>query len=232
MNEVKNTILNKIKEGKVAMRPRWHFVLKSVLLLVGIALLTLSLLYIMSFVLFILGEAGVMFVPGFGIYGIIVFLSSSVWLLVFLALVFIVALEILVQKYSFSFKKPLLYTVLTIVGVVMFGSYLIAQTPMHKRLQQSADRDELPLMGLMYSGIGPKSHPSVHRGIITELKEDGFVLLESDDPELMVIISENTRLPRETLFEVDEEVLVLGSREGLVIHANGVRLFQKHIQRK
>ena len=131
MNNVKDTVLNKIKEGEVAMRPRWHFVFKGGLALVGIGVLALWLIYLVSFIMFALATSGVIMIPAFGFQGLVGFLLALPWLLILVAAVFIVLLEILVNKYSFGYRKPLLYTLFGVVGFTVVGTFLVSQTGLH-----------------------------------------------------------------------------------------------------
>ena len=59
-------ILETIKARHIAMRPKWHFVLKSSLKVLGIIMLFLTIIFMASFILFVLRATGVLFVPLFG----------------------------------------------------------------------------------------------------------------------------------------------------------------------
>lgn len=51
MNNLTQNILKKIKEGEVTMQPRWHFVLRTALMICGVVLASLIAVYLFSFVL-------------------------------------------------------------------------------------------------------------------------------------------------------------------------------------
>src|SRR5262245_42216017 len=108
---VKHTVLDAIKAGQVHMKPRWHFVLRGILLVLESILLALSLRYLASFIMFIVYRSGVWFTPGFGFRGLRVFLLSIPWLLILVSVAFLVLLELLVKRYAFAYKKPLAYSV-------------------------------------------------------------------------------------------------------------------------
>ena len=105
-------ILKKIKSGEVEMKPHWHFVLKSLLLLLGVIVISLLVVYILSFILFFLRQSGIGFVPLYGFRGVIIFVMNSPWLLIASVGALVVVLQLLVKKYSFSFRQPLLYSLL------------------------------------------------------------------------------------------------------------------------
>ena len=123
-NTLQETLLAKIKEGQMVMRPRWHFVLKAVLGILGMIILAMAALYLISFILFALREAGLLFIPGFGFHGVGVFLFSLPWILILVSLIFIFLLELLVKRYAFGYRKPLLYSLFGVLGLVVLGSIL------------------------------------------------------------------------------------------------------------
>src|SRR4030042_4792350 len=133
-NSLQNSILEKIKSGQAKIRPKWHFVLKTLLLAAGVLFGTLALLYLASFVLFVLRQTGSWFLPSFGWRGIMVFLISMPWLLVILGVVFIILLELLVRHYSFAYRNPLLYSLLGIIVFVIIASVFVAKTSFHEGL--------------------------------------------------------------------------------------------------
>lgn len=229
---MQHTVLEKIKSGEVAMKPRWHFVLKGALALVGLALLALALLYTVSFIVFMLHQNGVLFVPMFGIHGVLVFIASSPWLLIALAAVFVMLLEVLVCKYSFGYKKPLLYTVLGIVFFAAVGSFFIAQTPMHGMLKRFADEDRLPVMGKLYTGYGDAPVKHVHLCTVTVKEDFGYQVRNRQGETLSIVVTEQTRLPHAQVFEVGDALLIMGEREGNTVHAVGIKPARKGVLRR
>lgn len=224
-NNIKKDVLSRIKSKEVLMRPRWHFILKSALFVSGIGILLLTLIYLMSFVLFVLRESGVLFVPVFGIRGMFTFVFSSPWILVLLATIFIVVLEILVQKYSFAYKKPLLYSVIGVVLVSLLGTGIMAKTLVHERLQQSADRGSLPLIGEMYRAYDREGNQKVHVGTVEELTEQGLVIRDKHGETYEVFVNDRTRVWRDRKFTIGDEIIVLGEKSETTIEARGIRDF-------
>ena len=65
-DSIKEGVLKAIADGQVKMHPKWQFVTKTVLLIVGAVLLALTILYLVSFIVFVLRRTDIWFVPGFG----------------------------------------------------------------------------------------------------------------------------------------------------------------------
>lgn len=223
MNDIYKTVLEKIKDGKVDMKPRWHFVLKTVLSITAIVLVTLLTVYIFSFVFFFLQQSGVLFAAAFGFRGISFFVMSSPWLLIGAALLFVLLLSVFLTRFSFSYRRPLVYSFIGIVALALLGSFFIEHTTMHARLGSFAEREGVPVLAPLYRGAIEELPEGVHAGVITAINESGFILQTEEGRELQVVITPDTRLPHGLRFEVDDRVFVFTEDQGDTVDAFGVR---------
>lgn len=220
---IRDSVMASIDTGKTKMKPHWHFVAKGVLLVVGIILAVLALLYISSFIIFMLHQTGVWYTPGFGARGIQEFLVHLPWVLIILALLFMGLLQYLVKKYSFGYGKPLLYSAAGIIILVVAGGFIISLTPVHRGLMMQAQDDRLPFAGGFYKMFGAPIQPgSVIPGEIIELYDQGYRINTPRSELLNVIISPNTHYPMGTVLEVGDRIVVIGDRNGDTITAYGI----------
>jgi hypothetical protein len=223
MNNFKQNILSKIKTGEVDMKPRWHFVLKSLLFILGIITVTLVAVYLLSFILFALRQNGVGFAPLYGFRGISIFIMSSPWLLIASTGAFISILYILISRYSFSYQKPLVYSMIGVVLLALLSSLLIQQTGMHRHLQQFSERNNVPVFTPLYKGVD-RDHPeNVTVGTITEMTDEGFIIESDQGDKLNIIITEATKQRPGSTYAVDQNVFIFGERTGDTITSFGVR---------
>jgi hypothetical protein len=222
MNVLKENILAKIKSGEVDMKPKWYFVGKTLLNLTGIAVLLMLAVYFLSFILFILRETGVMFVPGMGMHGFVYFVTASPWLLILLVGVFLGVLYVLVTKFSFSYRRPLVYSLIGIVLFVIAVSSLLHQMGMHPRLQNFVERHEVPGMMPMYRQSSDRRE-EITFGQIQRVEETYFLLLSPDADEFQVQLREDTRIAPDLELVPGASVVVFGDREGMVITAFGIK---------
>ncbi len=165
---LKDTIMKGIHDGKLQMRPRWHFVL--------------------------------------------------------LLAVFVVILEILVRRYTFVYKKPLLTSVLGIMGVVVVGGFLVTLTPLHRSMAHF-DHDGMlppPLNGL-YRQPPHLQTSDLYRGMIVAIAPD-HILVSNGESTTTVLIDPRTRLPYGNGFSTGNLVIVIGDFVATdTIHAFGIR---------
>jgi len=220
---IKETVLDKIKAGKARMIPRWHFVLRAALAAVGFLIVAGLALYILSFAFFIVRKTGIWFLPDFGIRGIGVFLFSLPWFLVIAVIAFIIILEALVRQYSFGYRKPLLYSAIGIIVFVVAASVFVTETPFHEGLYRRAHMGELPIIGQLYRDYESPRNKDAHIGTITEMTSDGFKIQNPAGEILSVIVASDTGFPAGLDFQKGDQVLVLGSRDGDIVKAVGVR---------
>ncbi|MBP9731878.1 MAG: hypothetical protein KBD29_00240 [Candidatus Magasanikbacteria bacterium] len=222
----KNTIdhiLESIKKGELKMRPKWHFMLKTVLLILGSVILALSLFYLISLIIFGLRETGVIFTPGFGVRGTIIFLRSLPWLLILLVGIFLVILEILVRSYSFAYKTPLVYSAALIVLIAFVGGWIVARTPLHTVMIRHVPEFNIPLVGGGYPDIRRPMFKEVHTGRIIVITPRGFDIQNPRNEMFMVIITPQTQIKRDVQFHAGDRVMIMGPRFENEIRAMGVR---------
>ena len=216
-------ILEAIKSGRVRMQPRWHFILRAILAAVGGVMILLALLYVASFVLFYLRETGIWFVPVFGSHGWFEFFASLPWLLILLALVFIVILEILVRRYAFAYRQPLLYSAIAIMLIVVLGGIILERTSFHEQLFRFAEENRLPFAGAFYRNFGNGEPRRVHVGAVVSTTSDGFIIQGRHHETTRVIVAPETNFPPGTQLFTGDTVVVFGDRDDGLIYARGIR---------
>lgn len=221
---VEDKVLADIESGKLKMRPRWQFILQTTLLAIGAILILFAVLYLVSFIFFILHENGAWFVPAFGLPGWFALFRRLPWALIGLAVVFIAILEFLVRRYSFAYHRPLLASALTIIGIVLVGGALISATRFHNDLFAAARHNGLPIVGGMYRGYGMPRFNDIHPGEVIETATGTFVLQDDDGDTSTVIITPQTMLPEGDGFEASETVIVFGpAGPDRIIQAFGIQ---------
>ena len=223
MNDIKETIIRKIQEGQVHMQPRWHFVLRTALIVVGTVLVALAVLYLFSFVLFVLHRNGLLFAPGLGMRGLAFFVMSSPWLLIVLMGAFLVTLYLLVKHYAFSYRRPLVYSILAIALFAIGGASTLHALSVQERIGVFAQQHNVPGMGPLYKTMTERRADGVTLGVVIELHQTGFTLETEDGEDVDVHVTKRTKTPRGLRYDVDDTVFVFGDRDGDTITAFGVR---------
>ncbi len=219
---VSDLVITAIEHDKVVMRPKWHFILGIGLLISGTVLMALTVVFVVSFIFFSLRQNGSWFVSDFGLEGWQAFIVSLPWMLLVVAIIFIVILGLLVKKYSFAYGRPLLYSALGIVIVTSVTGFLISLTSFHSSLLGEAENQHLPIAGVMYRQYGHRDLDHIVIGRIMEKNQNTFALYSPDRKVFTIIITPRTIVPQEEL-TIAEVVVVLGDRQGNTIKALGIK---------
>ncbi len=223
MHNLKDTVLRKITAGEVAMRPRWYFVLRAGLFFSLLSITALLAIYLFSFVLFVLAENGLLLIPAFGLPGIVFFVVRSPWLLILCVGVFLTLLYLLVQHYAMSYRRPLLYSLLAVVGFVLITSSILHTLAVQQHLKAFSERHHVPGMTPLYRDTAGTRPAGITPGKITTLTDDGFMLTTPERDHFTIVITNTTRSTDRHTFTVGDMVLVFGTPDGSTIVARGVR---------
>lgn len=206
------------------MVPKWHFILRSILWAMATIILALLAVYGLSFILFAMRETGLVFAPLFGWSGIMLLVVSSPWILIGAVLTFMLVLYILVSRYSFSYQKPLVYSMIGLVLLVIGLSSLIQTTTFHHRAGEFMSRHDVPGLALLYRGIDEHPTREITRGTVSKLTESDFVLTTKEGTQYTVRLTERTRFPQNTKLTNGNTVYVFGPIEAEYINAFGIRI--------
>jgi hypothetical protein len=220
---VLSVLSDKIKSGQIHMRPRFYFVLKTILIVFGAVLACLLILFLVSFIAFSLHANGLWLLPGFGFRGLGLFFNYLPWILILMALALIVILEVLAERFSFVWRRPIIYSLLAIILVVFLGSFLINRTPLHPGLLLRAREGNLPLGGPIYRGFSTPEFRGFHVGVVSEIREDGFIIKRPDGQLLTIIVNADTQFPSGKDIKVGDTIAVMGERQDDSVLAMAVR---------
>ena len=229
---MRGKVMDAIHEGAVRMRPRWHFLLLSMLGVVGALILLLALVYSVSLMVFFLRASGAWFLPAFGGRGWLDFFRSLPWLLIALLALLVLVLEAAVSRYSFVYKKPLALSAIAIIAVVLLGGLALAQTPLHRQLARFA-RDGL-LPAPLHTLYRPPFHMrsgNVYHGTIVAPTTRGFIMTDRGESTTSVVIMQRTRLPYGEDFAPGDTVVVIGDSNTMMeaVEAFGIRKVENEI---
>ena len=209
-NLVQQNVLDAIASGKVKMRSRWYFALQTILAIVGGVVLGLFLIYMVGFILFLLVQSGLLFAPAIGFAGWYIFFRSLPWLLIISSLIFLLVLVILVNHYSFSYQRPLLYSLLGIFLLVTAGSLFIAFAPVNTSFLDYANPS---FLGGYYRDYGIGEIPDVHRGEVLVLGANGFVLQGMSGGTSSVLFGIGISSDTENSIKPGDLVIIFGERD-------------------
>ncbi|MBI2056546.1 MAG: hypothetical protein HYT37_04205 [Candidatus Sungbacteria bacterium] len=220
---IQEVVLGKIKAGSTHMRPRWFFLLYGFFGTAGFLALLLVMLYFTSFIIFLLRKTGVWFLPSFGAWGLKIFLLSLPWVLIISSIVFLFLLEAALRRYSFAYRKPILYSLGGIVVIIIAADIAVSMAGIHETLLLHARDGRLPVAGRLYRSYGMQESERVYLGVVKQMIEEGMLVETVRGETLIAVVLPETRFPFGIDFERGDMVLVIGEKSGNAIMAQGIR---------
>lgn len=223
IKNLREEVLGKIKSGSIKPHSKFYFTFRNALLVLVIVVIFLILLFITSFVIFALKTSELWFLPIFGIQGIEILISNFPWILVFAIIIFTVFLEVLANRFNFVFLKPLLYSLLLIIFIVVAFSFFINSTPLHPFVYEKARKENISVLKPFYDKFTRPNPTDFHPGtVIDEIKDNTFAIELADKTKISVKISENTRIRPEFKIYRGGRILVIGKIKNGIIEAEAI----------
>lgn len=226
MNELHQTlqekILSAIKSGEVKPKSKWYFYAQSASLAFALIFLGLLVLFVGSLIIFSLKQNGAWYAPGFGFYGVKIFVLSLPWLLIIAVAGLLVLLERLLKHYKFSYKQPMLYSFVGVGLLFVLGTILVSQIHIHEEIFNQTRQNKLMFGKGVYRYYGMPAKGNVTRGIVLEKNTEGCKISTLSEEILQVLVTPNTRLPYAYDFVSGDEIMVLGPRDDQTIQAVGI----------
>lgn len=116
---IENKIMEKVLSGEVKMKPRWYFILGSILSFTGLVGLIIGSVFLTNLTLFLIRKQG----PGTGRINMMLD-SFPVWIPL-LAILFIVLGIWMLKRYDFSYKKNFPKLIITLVIAIILSALTI-----------------------------------------------------------------------------------------------------------
>jgi len=118
---LKNEILKKIKKGEIKMKPRWYFILGSIITFFGFLFSTISAILIFNLILFLFRtHYGPMYH-----YRLQLILTNYPWWLIILGIILLILGIKILKNYDFSYKKNFLVIIIVYFLIIFLSVYLI-----------------------------------------------------------------------------------------------------------
>ncbi|MCX6738324.1 MAG: hypothetical protein NTY11_02830 [Candidatus Parcubacteria bacterium] len=226
-NNIKEQILKRIKDKEVHMTPKVLFLFKTALFILGIILFFCLGALIFSFIMFKMHATGLWHTIGFGPRGIGIFFAGFPWFLLVFILVLVVILEFLAEKFSWVYKKPLVYSILGIIVFVLLVGFIVSLTPMHPQLFRGVTEGNMPIVEPFYRAHIMQSSPNIHIGEISTISDEEIIMKNEKGEVFTIIISPETILQRNEEMSEGDLIMVVGDESDSSISAFGIRQIEE-----
>lgn len=112
-----------VRSGAIVMKPRWYFLLGSLLLTVGLIGLSIGALFLTNLTFFLMRQHGPM-----GTVRLQMMLATFPWWIPILAIAGMVMGIVLLKKFDFSYRKNFSLMVVAFIAAILIAAFLIDVT--------------------------------------------------------------------------------------------------------
>lgn len=145
MQQLHIKIKDILEKENVKIIPKWHFVLKSLLIICSVIFIFFSSIFLFSFFIF-----KNRMLPPHAMSDIILNMQLLPWLLSSLLLFIAGIIFLLSSKYNFVYKKPALVIIIVLLFIIILFSIVIDRLTLHDRFRENFRRGRVPVMREMY----------------------------------------------------------------------------------
>jgi hypothetical protein len=230
-SDIQQKILDKIRRGEIAMRPRAYFALSVIALAAVAAAFVLVSVFILNFILFSIRINSKDALLSFGPRGLVAFLWFFPWTLLVLDVLLVLIGQWLVRGFRFGYRMPIVYVIAGLILVTGATAFVIDRTGLNERLLRLSDEGGLPgPIGGLYGSARhlPPPRQGICRCVVTSI--NGNMLTVTDtrgSTTLKVLLPPGEAYATTSGFSVGDVVFIAGDgdRDGddVIIRAFGVR---------
>jgi hypothetical protein len=219
---LRQIIEDKITHGDVKQKARWYFIVRKIIIITGIILALCLMVYLVSFIFFIFYDQGRELLRDFGWEGTWKIIISLPWIIILLIIILFGIIELLGWRFTRLYRQPFIYSMLGLGAIIILASAAIEYSHLHRTLSESADNNQLPIAGTLYTKVAHPLPKEVYFGIVIEQTPEEWKI-ESRGRRIPVIITTQTRFPRGKNIVPLDRVIIMGPLDHGSIRAFGIR---------
>jgi hypothetical protein len=160
----------------------------------AVFLLAAGLIFIVTFVVFILRANGNWDLPGFGLHGLVEFLTVFPWLFIPALILFLWLLERFILRNSFAYRMPVLYSGGAIIIIVVVASLAVLATPLHRHLFEQARQQQLPIAGSLYRFFEGSKPDDFYVGAVASTSPNSYTIITPVGKKITILKNSGTQI--------------------------------------
>lgn len=209
---VHDEVMKHLHDDKVTMRPRFHFIVGSLLVGIGIAGTIVVSVFFTHVIVYRLRAEHVWGYAGFGAHGLLAFIQFFPWLALLLALCGLISGSYLLKQYDFGCKHRLTRVLIASVALVLSFGLLLEHLHFGEKMAQYSAIEN------MYRRQAPVR---IISGRIVDVAPHR-VIVESDTGALVNM--DSTRIEKAVVLRSGMHIQALGRWERDLFHIQKIRI--------
>lgn len=221
-------ILEKIKVGKVKMRPRYYFTCKYILLGLAALFFLVTAIFLVTFTFYALKINGTLALSGFGIKGMRDLLLSLPLTLFVITGIFLVTAAMFLKEYPSAYRRPLIYAVAVLLVIVSGGAALIMYSADFRReLDEQLVGAEMPFLSDAYEYYRNQYGRNIHLGQVSRITDEGIEIINREGGRQVIIFSPQTIFSGGYRVREGDYVIIHGEDDGEMVGAFVVKRLEQ-----
>jgi len=217
-NSIRDQILNRIKAGKLKMKPKVYFVLKNIIFVAAVVALSMLIVYLISFIVFSLDKNGAWLLTRLGLGGLLSLIVSLPWLLILIILLSMFLIELLIKNLKFAYHRPLIYSILGVMVLFLALGFFTHLTPLHKGLSCLCAEHKVPIASFLYDSYKEMDFPDFYRGEILEIDEEEAQLQKLNGEVVRLQITSDSYGSDQEKLQRGDKIMLIGKKKNSVIN--------------
>lgn len=225
---LKEKVLDKIRASEIQMHSRTYFILRLVSVTALIVAILAVSIFIFNFIAFSIRLNHHDVLLGFGPSGYLLFLQFFPWGLVLIDVGLVAVLQILIRRFEFGYRIPVLRLIAAILVVALVAGFALDATKVNEHFLHDADDEHLPApFGPMYAGArrSPPPQGPVHKAVVTAITVNTLIVkdLTMASSVYTIVLPTNDSRATTSMLQVGDTIFFAGHFENGVFHAFGLR---------
>lgn len=213
INSIHSKIVNMIESGTIKQKPKWHFVLLTLMAVFSLTALFSILLYFVSFMSLVLREHLIFEALSFGPQTVFDILHTVPPLLVVLIITVFLLLHVLVRHFAFAYTRPVLATLGAGVVVTMLSFWLVFTIDTESRIARFGEGRHIAGIDMIHKEFRDRHPPLSVRGTIQNIQGAIYTIQDSHRKVITFTVNERTRADASSYVTGDMIMVLLASHE-------------------
>jgi hypothetical protein len=223
-DQLKQSILNKIKKDEVKMTPKQFFFMKWLTLLITSIFFLGIAIYIFAYVTFLFVDNGMMAIPLSTESGLINFIIEVPWSLVVLGLVAIFFFSVTSKTFYRIYKKPLITFFFSILIIIMLSHIIFVETGAMNYIKLQAYREHISLVPGKLLQFRDSQTGTIFSGYVISASSTALIMRDKRDNIFEVVYDNPNSSFDFNKISTGTEINVYGARENDFVRAESIEI--------
>lgn len=225
-DQIKQNILDKIKQDEVKMTSKQFFFMKWFTLLVTSLFFLGVAVYIFAYVVFLFIDNGLMYIPLSTLSGLTSFVIEIPWTLVVLGLLAIVLFSITSKTFYKIYKRPFIAFFMSILILIMLSHILFVESGAMKYLKEEAYNEHIQLVPSKFLQFRSSQTGNLFVGYVISTTTNSIIIRDRQGNILEIIPDDSYSTFNSNDFFIGTQINAYGQRQNEKVFVKSIGIVE------